>query len=339
MNDRYSRQQLFSPVGVVGQEKISKKHVLIVGAGALGTGSAEGLCRAGVGRLTIVDRDYVEWSNLQRQQLYSEQDADERLPKAVAAKQRLQQINSEVEIESLVMDVGIEEMEALVSNVDLILDATDNFDIRMIINDISQKHEVPWIYGACVGSYGISYTIIPGKTPCLQCLLKTVPIGGLTCDTVGIISPAVQMVVAYQVSEALKILVEDMDAVRTKLVSFDLWKNQQAVIKVDKLKKDNCLSCGTERTYPNLSYMNQTKSAVLCGRDTVQIRPPKRMDRDLEQLAGLLSSQGGEVSLNPYLLSYKHEPHRLVVFRDGRVLIHGTKDIAEAKSLYHRYLG
>lgn len=339
MSERYSRHEIFAPIGVEGQAKIRKKHVLIIGAGALGTGSAEGLVRAGIGKLSIVDRDYVEWSNLQRQQLYVEEDANNRIPKAIAAEKRLKQINSDVEIKSYVMDVSVEEIENLVQGVDLLIDATDNFDTRLLMNDISQKYKIPWIYGACVGSYGISYTIIPDETPCLNCLLETVPLGGLTCDTVGIISPAVQMVVAYQVTEALKILVEDFKALRKKLVSFDLWNNQHTAINVDKVKKDSCLSCGTEKTFPYLSYSAQTKSAVLCGRDSVQIRPAQKMIRDLDSLANILSTQGGKIEQNPYLLSFSKDKHRLVIFKDGRVLVHGTKDISEAKTLYHRYLG
>ncbi len=339
MTERYSRQELFTPIGAEGQQKIRNKHVLIVGAGALGTGSAEGLVRAGIGKLTIVDRDYVEWTNLQRQQLYSEEDVANRLPKAVAAKSRLEKINSEVDIHAHVMDLSIQEIENIIDNVDLIIDATDNFDIRMLLNDASQKYNIPWIYGACVGSYGISYCILPGQTPCLHCLLETVPIGGLTCDTVGIISPAVQMVVAYQVTEALKLLVEDNGALRKSLVSFDLWKNQHTAIKVDRVKKESCLSCGANPTFPFLSYENQTKSAVLCGRDTVQIRPSEKIERDLDSLAELLTQQGGKVDKNPYLLSFTKDSNRIVVFKDGRVLIHGTKDLSEAKSLYHRYLG
>ena len=339
MNDRYSRQEIFPSIGIVGQQKIRNKHVLVIGAGALGTGSAEALVRAGIGTLTIVDRDYVEWSNLGRQQLYCEEDAINRIPKAVAAQKRLKRVNSDVEIHAHVMDVSIQEIERLIVGVDLIMDATDNFDTRMLINDISQKYNIPWIYGACVGSYGISYTILPGETPCLNCLLETVPIGGLTCDTAGIISPAVQMVTAYQVTEALKILVEDFFALRKKLVSFDLWKNQHTAINVEKVKKSACLSCGTEQTYPFLSFETQTKTAVLCGRESVQIRPAQRMERDLEKLAELLSTQGGKVERNPYLVSFTIDNHRLVIFKDGRALVHGTKDIAEAKTLYHRYLG
>jgi sulfur carrier protein ThiS adenylyltransferase len=339
VNNRYSRQELFSPIGIAGQAKISTKHVLIIGAGALGSASAEALVRSGIGQLTIVDRDYVEWSNLQRQQLYTEEDADNRLPKVIAAKNRLTAINSSVDIEAVIADASVLELEGWAKQVDLIIDATDNFDTRMIINDVSQKYDVPWIYGACVGSYGISYTIIPEKTPCFTCLLETVPLGGLTCDTAGIISPAVNMVVSYQISEALKILVGDFDSLRNKLVSFDLWKNQHSAIKVDKLKKVDCPSCGQHRSYPYLSFENQTKTAVLCGRDSVQIRPSLPIARDLEALEKVLVNQGGIVQRNPYLLSFNVDPYRLVVFKDGRVLIHGTKDIAEAKVLYHRYLG
>ena len=339
MNNRYSRQEIFPPIGKSGQEKISTKHVLVIGAGALGSACAEALVRSGIGQLTIVDRDYVEWSNLQRQQLYTEKEAENRLPKVIAAKNRLTAINSSVAIEAVIADASVLELEEWAKQVDLIIDATDNFETRMIINDVSQKLGVPWIYGACVGSYGISYTIIPEKTPCLTCLLETVPLGGLTCDTAGIISPAVSMVVSYQISEALKILVGDLDSLRNKLVSFDLWKNQHSAIKVDKLKKDDCPSCGQHRSYPYLSFENQTKTAVLCGRDSVQIRPSLSIARDLETLEKVLVNQGAIVERNPYLLSFNVNPHRLVVFKDGRVLIHGTKDISEAKALYHRYLG
>ncbi|CAM3755226.1 thiazole biosynthesis adenylyltransferase ThiF [Marinicrinis lubricantis] len=339
MTDRYSRQELFAPIGKEGQQQLQSKHVLIVGAGALGTGSAETLVRAGVGHLTIVDRDYVEWSNLQRQQLYGEDDAERRLPKAVAAEQRLRRINSSAAIDAIVADVTTSEIEALTEGVDLIIDATDNFDTRLLLNDIAHKRRIPWIYGACVGSYGVSCAIVPGETPCLNCLLETVPIGGATCDTSGIIAPAVQMVVALQMAEALKLLTGNKRALRGKLVSFDLWSNQYTAIGVDRLKKEDCASCGSQPTYPYLQASNHSRTAVLCGRDTVQIRPPAPVERDLETLAEQLSRQGGTVQGNPYLISYTIGAHRLAIFRDGRVLVHGTKDVAEAKSLYHRYLG
>ncbi|WP_181350323.1 MoeB/ThiF family adenylyltransferase [Thalassobacillus sp. CUG 92003] len=337
MQDRYSRQTLFTPIGVQGQEKLKEKHVLLIGAGALGTGNAEQLARAGVGKLSVADRDYVEYSNLQRQQLFSEQDAYERVPKAIAAKNRLQEVNSLVDVRAYVQDVQAEEFEQLIVGVDLIIDATDNFETRLILNDIAQKYNVPWIYGGCVGSYGLSYTIIPGVTPCLNCLLETVPLGGATCDTEGIIGPAVQMVVAHQSAEALKILVEDVEALHGKLISFDMWKNQYTGIKVSNVRKDACPSCGKERQYPFLAPGNQTKTAVLCGRDTVQIRPPHKMERDLDQLRERLHE--GEVEQNPFLLAYTLGTQRLVFFKDGRVLIHGTKDVTEARRLYYKIVG
>lgn len=340
MNDRYSRQELFSGIQEEGQRKLGSKHVLIIGAGALGTGNAEILTRAGVGKLTIVDRDYVEWSNLQRQQLFSEADATERQPKAIAAKKRLEQINCSIKIDAHIMDVNVDELEQLTESVDLIIDATDNFDIRLMINDVSQKKKIPWIYGACVGSYGLSYTIIPGKTPCLNCLLESVPLGGATCDTAGIIAPTVQMVVAHQTSEALKLLVEDEDALRNKLVTFDLWKNQYMAMDVMKVRKADCPSCGTSATYPFLQYETQMKTAVLCGRNTVQIRPSTDKKRNLEEVAEQLRHLDGQLQVNPYLVSYViDENRRLVVFQDGRAFVHGTKDISEAKSLYHRFIG
>ncbi|HGH7181054.1 molybdopterin-synthase adenylyltransferase MoeB [Bacillus luti] len=338
MAERYSRQQLFKPLGSKGQEKIRNKHVLIVGAGALGSASAESFVRAGIGKLTIIDRDYVEWSNLQRQQLYSEEDAREKMPKAIAAKNRLEQINSEVQIHAFVMDASVENMGDLLKNIDVIIDATDNFDIRFVINDLSQKHNIPWIYGSCVGSYGMSYTIIPRKTPCLHCVLKNVPVTGVTCDTAGIISPTVQIVAAYQVAEALKILVEDFSAIRKTFFMFDIWSNQNHIIKLGKIKTDNCPSCGLNRTYPYLSYENQTRVAVLCGRNTVQIRPVENRKYNFDDIETVLKKLG-KVERNPYLLSCQLDDYRIVIFQDGRVFIHGTNNISKAKQLYYRVFG
>lgn len=336
--DRYSRQKLFQPIGELGQARLNDAVVLIIGAGALGTGIAETLARAGAGHLIIADRDYVEWSNLQRQQLFSEEDAAGRIPKAVAAKRRLQLINSGVKVEANVMDVGVSELEELVPNVQLIMDATDNFDTRLMINDIAVKYNIPWIYGGCVGSYGITYTILPGETPCLNCLLGTVPMGGDTCDTVGVIPPAVQMVVAHQCTEALKMITGNRQALRSTLLMFDLWRNEQSAIKIHSAKREDCLSCGSRRTYPFLSVSGTRKTEVLCGRDTVQIRPANKRKLELKEMAVNLGRlPEGEVEINPFLLSFTIGSHRIVLFEDGRALIHGTKDIAEAKTLYDRY--
>ncbi|AWB44850.1 thiamine biosynthesis protein ThiF [Paenibacillus sp. CAA11] len=338
--ERYSRQIRFAPIGTKGQAKLLQSHVLIIGAGALGTAIAETLARGGVGRLTIADRDYVEWSNLQRQQLFSEADAKERLPKAIAAKQRLSAINSKVEVDARVMDVTAEELELLVKEVDLIMDATDNFETRLVINDISQKWQIPWIYGGCVGSYGMTFTVLPGDTPCLNCLLRSVPFGGDTCDTAGIIPMAVHTVVAHQTTEAFKLLTGQQAALRGTLLSFDLWRNEQTSIKVENAKQEDCPSCGPNAVFPYLSAENRTRSEVLCGRDTVQIRPPFRREIDLSQAAQKLEALcEGKVERNPFLLAYSIGGHRMVLFKDGRALVHGTKNIAEAKTLYTRYFG
>lgn len=335
--DRYSRQRLFSPIGDKGQKQIKNKHVLMVGVGALGTSCAEQLVRAGIGRLTLIDRDYVEWSNLQRQQLFSESDAAKRLPKVVAARTRLEQLNSEVQIDIHIQDAGREELESLLDDVDVMLDATDNFETRLLLNDLSQKYNVPWIYGACVGSHGVSYTIVPGGNACLRCLMDTIPMGGATCDTVGVISPVVQMVTAHQVVETLKLLVDDTDALNGKFVTFDLWHHRYSTISVENVKKKDCASCGEHPTYPALSLENQTKSAVLCGRDTVQLRPAYVLERDFDLLKQQMEKE--KVKENPFLLSYEQGEYRIVFFKDGRVLVHGTKNVAEAKSVYQRIVG
>lgn len=337
--ERYSRQMLFTPIGEKGQDNIRKKHVLIVGAGALGTASAEMIARAGIGTLTIVDRDYVEWSNLQRQQLYIEDDAINRIPKAVAAKQHLEKINSEVEVLSYVEDVTSANIEEFAEGVDVIIDATDNFETRLLINDLSIKNNIPWIYGGCVGSYGLSFTIIPSETPCLHCLLKHIPFDGMTCDTVGVISPIVSMVASHQTAEALKILVGDMENMRGKLASFDLWKNQYSSINMDRLKNDACPTCGSDPVFPYLTAEMETKAAVLCGRDTVQIRPSSGKQFSFEQIAERIKPIADAFLENPFLMSFTFGEHRIVLFKDGRALIHGTKDISEAKKIYHRYIG
>ena len=338
MQQRYSRQQLFKPIGTNGQQKIRASHVLIVGVGALGSANAESLTRAGIGKLTLVDRDTVEWSNLQRQQLYTEADAEQQLPKVVAAKARLQAINSTVDIDAHILDADSTEFEALLNGIDFIVDATDNFDVRFLLNDLAQKYHIPWVYGSCVGSFGTVYTIIPKVTPCLRCLLQMLPSSTMTCDTVGIISPAVQMVAAFQTAEVLKYIVSGPQHIQRKYVTFDVWQNQHYEMGVDAIKRHNCPSCGENATYPALDYSKQTKLHLLCGRNAVQIRPAKKKSISLNTIAKQLASSG-EIRQNPYLVSCQTPDYRIVIFQDERVVIHGVETIEKAKSIYYRLFG
>src|SRR5687767_7799679 len=285
MDERYSRQILFPEIGRSGQEKLLSARVLIVGCGALGASHAEMLSRAGVGHLKIVDRDFVEFTNLQRQTLFKETDAAERLPKATAAKTRIGEINSEVEVEAIVADVNQSNVEQLSKDRDLVLDGTDNFQIRYLLNDACVKHTVTWIYGAAVSSYGTTMTIIPGETPCLRCIFDVMPDAGSspTCDTAGVIMPIIATVSATQVAEALKVLVGDTASLHRSLMQFDVWANDRQRIKLGGPSPD-CRTCG-ERVFEYLDAETGEFSAVLCGRDAVQLAPPKAAEIDLGQLA------------------------------------------------------
>ena len=336
MHTRYSRQILFAPIGEAGQKKLMRASVLIVGAGALGSWAIDMLARAGVGKMKIVDRDYVEESNLQRQQLYSMKDVEQKLPKAVAAKARVLQINSSVEIEEYVMHADASNLEPLVQSVDLILDGTDNFDTRFLINDLAVLHKKPWIFGACLGSYGSTLTVIPGVTPCLQCLIRSVPMQTMTCDSMGIISPAVGQVVVHQVTEAIKILLGQTDALRNTYLYFDLWNHEQMSIKISKAKMEDCVTCGTVPTYPFLQFENQTKTSVLCGRDTVQIRPPQALSFSTEEIVKRLTELSYHVSDYRHLITGEKDNEKLVIFPDGRMLLHGTKDIEKGKAIFQK---
>lgn len=336
MENRYSRQMFFQPIGKEGQKQLKEKHILILGCGALGTSGAEQLTRAGIGKLTLIDRDYVEWSNLQRQHLFTEQDAKEKNPKVIAAQKKLRAINRNVKIDAHLLDATPKTLAPLLKDIDLVIDATDNLATRFMLNDLMQKYSLPWIFGSCVGSTGMSLTIIPGITPCLTCLFERIPHQGATCDSTGIISPAVQMVVVHQVTESLKLLIGDHQHLRTELLTFDLWHNRYHVVDVQKAHNPDCPSCGERRKYPYLTKEYQLKTEILCGRDTVQIRSPKRLN-----LIGLAErlQKIGEIHVNEFLLAFKYPPYRIVFFRDGRTLIHGTNSIEKAKSIYHQLTG
>ncbi|WP_114745845.1 ThiF family adenylyltransferase [Falsibacillus pallidus] len=337
--ERYSRQIRFASIGENGQKQLADSHVLIVGAGALGSSAAEMLARSGVGRLTIIDRDYVEESNLQRQQLYAEEDAEMKWPKAAAAEKRLGQINGWIDIQSIVGEADPQTLDKLAAEADLIIDGTDNFETRFIINDCAYKHGIPWIYGGCVGSFGMAYTMLPGKSPCLHCLLKRVPVQTETCETAGVIAPIVQMVAAHQTAEALKLLTGNQDAVAGQYRSFDLWHNQYISVKTDSIHDEACLTCGESPSYPFLEKENAMKTTVLCGRSTVQVRPAAPKELNLQTMALQARKAGYEISGNPYLLSIETGENRIVVFHDGRALVHGTSDEAQAKKLYQSLIG
>ncbi|GGI15711.1 ThiF family adenylyltransferase [Gottfriedia solisilvae] len=332
MIDRYMKQQLF--LGNDGQEKIQHASVLVIGAGALGSSIAEMLVRAGIGELTIVDRDYVEWSNLQRQQLYSEEDAKNKLPKAIAAKNRLLELNSSININSFITDINAKNIDEFVKEKTILIDATDNFETRMIVNDAAIKFGVPFIFGACVASYGITFPIIPGKTPCLNCVLEHIPSLQDTCDTVGVISPIVQIITAFQVTSALKLITGT--EVIPLLQSYDVWKNEKADINIEKLKHKNCPTCGDLPIFPYLQSDPEMKTDILCGRDAIQLRNMSSLSLSLEELSKRLINDVNDLIVNPYLLSCSFEDYRIVLFKDGRAIIHGTNQPSQAKSIYKK---
>ena len=338
MNERYSRQTLFPPIGRDGQARLLNARVLIVGCGALGASHAEMLSRAGVGNIRLVDRDFVEFTNLQRQTLFKEADAFERLPKAVAAKHRIAEINSEIEIEAVVADVNNSNIESLIGDCDLVLDGTDNFQVRYLLNDACVKHGTKWIYGAAVSSYGTTMTIIPGKTPCLRCIFEEMPDAGSspTCDTAGVIMPIIASISAVQVAEAIKLLVGDNASLHRSLLQIDVWANDWRKIRLAGPTPD-CPSCRQGR-FEFLDAESHEFSAVLCGRNAVQIAPPQPTKFDLDGLALRLGPLG-EVKQNEYLVRFTTGGTEITIFGDGRAIIKGTDDVSEARSLYSRFIG
>ena len=338
MNERYSRQILFGGIGLDGQQKLRDSRVLLVGCGALGASHAEMLARAGVGKLRIVDRDFVEFTNLQRQTLYKESDAADRIPKAIAARDRIAEINSEIEVEPIVADINNSNIESLIEGCDVVLDGTDNFQIRYLVNDACAKHNATWIYGAAVSSYGTTMTVIPGETPCLRCIFEEMPDAGSspTCDTAGVIMPIISSIASIQVSEALKLLTGRRAALHGSLIQIDVWQNEWRKIKLAEPNPD-CVACG-ERRFEFLDADAQEFSAVLCGRNAVQVAPPRPVSLDLATLRDRLSPFS-EVKQNEYLLRFSPDVYEMTVFTDGRAIVKGTDDISVARSLYAKYIG
>ncbi|MEF3307269.1 ThiF family adenylyltransferase [Paenibacillus sp. GYB003] len=333
---RYSRQMLFKPIGPDGQRALGERAVLIVGMGALGTVLANHMVRAGVGTVRFVDRDYVESSNLQRQMLYDEDDAASLTPKAIAAQRRLSRINSGVKLEAVVADATASNIDELMDGIDLVLDGTDNFQTRYLLNDACFKYGVPFVYGGSVASRGMSAIFVPGETACLRCLIEPTESAGETCDTIGVIAPIVDIVASYQAVEALKHLVGDSKSRRPSLATLDVWHNHYYEMKLPPSRPD-CPVCGGTH-YPALDMTEEAGDATsLCGRETVQIRA--RGSFDLEEWRIRLE-QVADVRANPFLLKAElPEGERLVLFPDGRTLVQGTEDPVRAKTLYARYIG
>ena len=336
--ERYSRQILFEGIGEAGQRRLREASVLVVGCGALGSAQVETLARAGVGHLVVVDRDFVEESNLQRQTLFTERDARQRVPKAVAAARRVAEINSDVRCEAEVADVSNANAERLVEGRDLVLDGTDNFATRFLLNDACVKHGVAWVYGAAVGSYGVTMTVRPRATPCLRCVFPETPAAASapTCDTAGVIMPIISVVAAVQTSEALKLLTGNTDALHGALMQFDVWRNEWRRIKLGA-PEDDCPTCVLGR-YETLEVEAADFAAVMCGRDAVQVSPRNSARLDLDALAERLRG-AGEVKVNPYLVRLRAGGYELTVFADARAIIRGTDDVTTARTLYARYVG
>lgn len=336
--ERYSRQILFSGIGEDGQRCLLESRALIVGCGALGSAQAESLARAGVGRLRIVDRDFVETSNLQRQTMFTEHDAAERVPKAIAAANHICEINSEIETEPEIADVNHSNIERLITDCDVVLDGTDNFATRYLVNDACVKHEVNWIYGAAVGSYGVTMTVQPHQTPCLRCVFEEAPpaASAPTCDTAGVIMPIINVVAAVQVSEALKLLTGQNEQLHRSLMQFDVWRNEWRKINPGPPAAE-CPTCGLGR-FETLAAAAGDFAAVMCGRNAVQISPSQPTRVDFHGLAERLGASC-EVKFNDYLLRFRIGEYEVTVFQDARSIIRGTDEIKTARSLYAKYIG
>lgn len=335
MEERYSRQTLFPGIGAAGQQRLLESRVAIVGCGATGSALASLLARAGVGTLRIIDRDYVEPSNLQRQVLFDETDAADSIPKAIAASRKIAQFNSQIVVEPHVSDLTPENAEQLLGGIQLILDGTDNFETRYLINDYAVKKFLPWIYIAAVGSYALTMNVVPGETACLACLFPDAPSGMLeTCDTAGILNSAVNLAASIAATEALKLLSGQREQLRTTLLSNDLWLNQRAEIAADK-PRTGCRTC-SQRDFVHLSGAGRPH-ITLCGRNSVQIHEHHR-PVDLGDMSRRLQPHGS-VRHTDFILKFWKEPYEMTLFPDGRAIIKGTTDTALARSLYARYIG
>jgi molybdopterin-synthase adenylyltransferase len=336
--ERYVRQMRYAPLGEEGQWRLMMGRALVCGCGALGSMIAALLARAGVGKLRIVDRDFLELNNLQRQMLYDEADVAAGLPKAIAAAEHLRRINSAIEIEPVVADVTAANVLELCRDVDVVLDGTDNFETRFLVNEAALKLGLPWVYGGAVGASGQTMTVLPGESPCLRCVVPEAPPPGTlpTCDTAGVLGPIIGVVASIQAGEAIKILSGNRAAASRSLTVIDLWDNRIRQMGLARLREQGCPTC-RGGDYPWLSGKSGSQTAILCGRNAVQIHPAAgriSLDALAEKLYGV-----GRVNRNAYLLRVAIDDYQLTIFPDGRAIIGGTDDIATARTLYAKYVG
>lgn len=339
---RYSRQMLFDGIGEEGQRKLTASKVLLIGCGALGTVLADTLVRAGVGLLRICDRDFIEHNNLQRQVLFDEEDIKANLPKAEAASRKLRRINSDVTVEAMVTDVNHKNIARLAEDFDLLLDGTDNFETRFLINDLAVKTNRPWIYGAVISSTGLCMTVLPNDTPCLRCVFENAPPPEMnpTCDTVGVLASTVHMIAGLQAVEAIKLLVGRKEEINRHLVQIDVWTGRFVNMNVQSAYDEGNCPCCKQHKFEYLSGEMGSSSTVLCGRNAVQVNNASSGTINLEEISRKLESVcTSRVTFNDFLLRAIVDGHELTLFCDGRAIIKGTDDPDQARSLYAKYIG
>lgn len=336
--ERYARQSILPEIGPDGQERLAGRHAVVVGCGALGSLQAELLARAGVGRLTVIDRDFVERSNLQRQSLFTDADAEARLPKAIAAGRALRAINPEIRVEGRIEDLNPGTAATLLEGANVLCDGTDNLETRYLMNDWAVREGVPWVYGGVIGTGGLVMPILPDETPCFRCVFETPPAAGSlpTCETAGVLGSAVAVVAGLQTTETLKLLLDAREEVLRALLRYDAWEAGFVTVRTGEPRAD-CPACGA-RDYQWLEGRRGARTARLCGRNAIQLLPREGAPPPLEQIAERLSAEW-RVESNPYLLRARRDGLTVNVFRDGRVIVDGTTDETEARSLVARVLG
>ena len=338
MQSRYARQTVLKEIGEAGQQMIANATVVVAGLGALGSNSANLLARAGIGTLRLVDRDVVDWTNLQRQSLFEEADAAQSLPKAEAAARYLKRINSTIRYEPITDDINPGNIERIVAGATVVVDGLDNFYTRALVNQACVKHGIPWIYGACLGTFGTAAAVLPGTSACLNCLLPEVAQATtppLSCETVGVLGPIAALVAAWQSAQALKIVVGKQAAVSPHLVHVELWDNDFSTLPMTRVAA--CSVCG-QRKFDLLEHGTRLATASLCGRDAIQIMPPPSFNMDFDLLRETLGRMF-KLEENPFLIKFHADGHDVVVFRDGRAMMFGTSDPKAALSLYGKYIG